>query len=84
MYNQDDFITWLLVNAPESDHTVEELTRRLLAVNFAAIHTSALNMGHALYWLLARYVARCLSNSLFSPANRNLVFIQTQVHHTST
>jgi len=50
----DDFITWLLVNAPESDRTVDEITRRLLVVNFAAIHTSSLSMGHALYWLLAR------------------------------
>jgi cytochrome P450 len=70
MYNQDDFITWLFVNAPESDRTVDEITRRLLVVNFAAIHTSALNLGHALYWLLARYVARWLSNSSSSPANR--------------
>jgi hypothetical protein len=61
---QDDFITWLLVNAPESDRTVDEITRRLLVVNFAAIHTSSLSMGHALYWLLARYVAKWLSNAL--------------------
>ncbi|KIM22630.1 hypothetical protein M408DRAFT_28548 [Serendipita vermifera MAFF 305830] len=55
----DDFITWLLVNAPESDRTVDEIVRRVLIVNFAAIHTSSLNLGHALYWLLARpkYIA---------------------------
>jgi hypothetical protein len=53
---QDDFVSWLLLNAPESDRTVPEITRRLLMVNFAAIHTSSLNLTHALYWLLARYV----------------------------
>lgn len=55
----DDFVTWLFLNAPESDRTVPEITRRLLGVNFAAVHTSSLSFAHAMYWLLARpqYVA---------------------------
>jgi cytochrome P450 len=59
---QDDFITWLLTSAPESDRTVDGITRRLLIINFAGIHTSSVSLGHALYWLLARYVERWLSN----------------------
>jgi hypothetical protein len=55
---QDDFVTWLLTCAPESDRTVEGITRRLLIVNFAAIHTSSVSLGHMLYWLLARYVEK--------------------------
>jgi cytochrome P450 len=66
---QDDFITWVLINTPESHRTVDEIALKLLSVNFAGVHTSSLNMGHALYWLLARYVVRWLSDSLFSPVN---------------
>jgi cytochrome P450 len=55
---QDDFMTCLLINTPESHRTVDEIALKLLSVNFAAVHTSSLNMGHALYWLLARYVVR--------------------------
>jgi cytochrome P450 len=53
---QDDCLTWFLTSAPESDRTVDGITRRLLIVNFAAIHTTSVSLGHALYWLLARYV----------------------------
>jgi cytochrome P450 len=49
---------------------VDEIALELLSVNSAAVHTSSLNMGHALYWLLARYVVWWLSDSLFSPVNR--------------
>jgi hypothetical protein len=58
---QDDFITWLLTSAPESERTVDGIIRRLLNTNFAAIHTSSLGLGHTLYWLLARY--GCPTNS---------------------
>jgi hypothetical protein len=59
---QDDFITWLLTSAPESDRTVTGITRRLLIVNFVAIHTSSVSLAHLLYWLLARYVETRLFN----------------------
>jgi hypothetical protein len=38
---QNDFTSWLLDNAPPEFATVEDVTSRILAVNFAAIHTSS-------------------------------------------
>ncbi|KAG8831335.1 hypothetical protein FRC18_006753 [Serendipita sp. 400] len=55
----DDYISWLLSSAPPEEHNVDDITQRLLLSNFAAIHTSSLNVTHIIYWLLARpeYIA---------------------------
>ncbi|CAG7854381.1 Ent-kaurene oxidase; AltName: Full=Cytochrome P450 503A1; AltName: Full=Cytochrome P450-4 [Serendipita indica DSM 11827] len=49
-----DFLDWLLSAAPPEEMNVESITRRIIAVNFAAIHTSSLNLTHALYWITSR------------------------------
>lgn len=49
-----DFLDWLISVAPPEEHNVKDITRRIVAINFAAIHTSSLNLTHALYWITAR------------------------------
>lgn len=49
-----DFLDWLISIAPQEELNVEDITRRIVAVNFAAIHTSSLSLTHALYWITAR------------------------------
>ncbi|CAG7854401.1 Ent-kaurene oxidase; AltName: Full=Cytochrome P450 503A1; AltName: Full=Cytochrome P450-4 [Serendipita indica DSM 11827] len=49
-----DFLDSLLSVAPQEELNVEDITRRIITVNFAAIHTSSLNLTHALYWITAR------------------------------
>ncbi|KAI5118160.1 hypothetical protein M0805_005782 [Coniferiporia weirii] len=47
-----DMITWLLEDAPEDEKCSNtELTKRMLVINFAAIHTSSNTFTHALYYL---------------------------------
>jgi len=46
-----DLITWLLDEAKGKEATDWYLTSRILAVNFAAIHTSSRTFTHALYYL---------------------------------
>ncbi|KAI5118161.1 hypothetical protein M0805_005783 [Coniferiporia weirii] len=47
-----DMITWLLEDAPEEEkRDNNELTKRMLVTNFAAIHTSSNSFTHALYYL---------------------------------
>jgi len=50
----NDFTSWLLDNAPPEFATVEDVTSRILAVNFAAIHTSSTTFSHILF-NLAKY-----------------------------
>lgn len=50
----DDFISWLLELAPPEDQNALEVTRRLIGMNFAAVHTTSMNLTHAIFWLLAR------------------------------
>ncbi|KAF9468818.1 cytochrome P450 [Collybia nuda] len=50
----NDLITWLLSEAPSELKTVRDVTLRVLAVNFAAIHTTSLAFTHALYDLASR------------------------------
>jgi ubiquinone biosynthesis protein UbiJ len=39
---QNDLISWLISEAPESQRTVRALALRVLTVNFAAIHTTSM------------------------------------------
>ncbi|KAL5492509.1 hypothetical protein ACEPAI_3956 [Sanghuangporus weigelae] len=49
-----DMISWLLDDAPEIERrNVRELTKRMLVINFAAIHTSSNSFTHALFHLAA-------------------------------
>ncbi|KAG8862510.1 hypothetical protein FRC20_011209 [Serendipita sp. 405] len=50
----DDYISWLLSAAPPEEQNAEDITQRIISTNFAAIHTSSLNMTHTIYWLLSR------------------------------
>ncbi|KAG8810861.1 hypothetical protein FRC17_002724, partial [Serendipita sp. 399] len=50
----DDYVSWLLDTAPPEEQNVRDITQRIISTNFAAIHTSSLNITHAIYWLLAR------------------------------
>ncbi|ESK93240.1 cytochrome p450 [Moniliophthora roreri MCA 2997] len=49
----NDFLSWLIDSATESQRTVHELVMRILTVNFAAIHTSSMALTDALYALAA-------------------------------
>jgi len=46
-------LSWLIDKAPSPRRTVEDLIARILAVNFAGVHTTSLNFAHALYHLAA-------------------------------
>ncbi|THH06027.1 hypothetical protein EW145_g4362 [Phellinidium pouzarii] len=47
-----DMISWILDEAPEDERqSISELTKRMLVINFAAIHTSSNSFTHALYHL---------------------------------
>lgn len=41
LHLQNDMLQWLIDDAPEDERTVLQLTRRILTINFAAIHTSS-------------------------------------------
>ncbi|KAG8762350.1 hypothetical protein FRC15_008557, partial [Serendipita sp. 397] len=55
----DDYVSWLLNNAPPEEQNVGDIALRVIGTNFAAIHTSSMNITQAIYWLLARpeYIA---------------------------
>ncbi|THH08423.1 hypothetical protein EW145_g2710 [Phellinidium pouzarii] len=56
----DDLLSWLIDKTPEGEHrTVEALTQRILALNFAAVHTTSVSFTHALFHLVSRpeYIA---------------------------
>ncbi|KAF8997909.1 cytochrome P450 [Cyathus striatus] len=48
------FLTWLLEDAIDQEQSLEKLARRLLALNFSAIHTTTLTFLQVLYNLAAR------------------------------
>ncbi|EPQ50638.1 cytochrome P450 [Gloeophyllum trabeum ATCC 11539] len=50
----NDMLSWLMRAADATEGTVENLTRRILTVNFAAIHTSSTSFTQALYNLATR------------------------------
>ncbi|KAF9468817.1 cytochrome P450 [Collybia nuda] len=50
----NDLITWLLDEAPPHLKTIREVTLRVLAVNFAAIHTTSMAFTNVLYDLASR------------------------------
>ncbi|KAI0320026.1 cytochrome P450 [Amylostereum chailletii] len=49
----DDMLMWLMEVATGEERSLSNLSRRILAVNFAAIHTTSLSFTHALYHLAA-------------------------------
>lgn len=44
-----DFLTWLIEGSQGEERSIEMLSRRVLAVNFAAIHTSSMVRWPLLY-----------------------------------
>ncbi|KZO94410.1 cytochrome P450 [Calocera viscosa TUFC12733] len=48
-----DFLQWMLDAANEDQRDPRELNGRMLAMNFAATHTTSRTFTHALYWLAA-------------------------------
>lgn len=40
--HQNDLISWLIAEAPESEQNVEDIALRILTINFAAIHTTSM------------------------------------------
>ncbi|KAF5349477.1 hypothetical protein D9756_008934 [Leucocoprinus leucothites] len=46
---RNDLIDWLLENAPRARRTIDDIVLRILAVNFAAIHTSTVSCTQSLY-----------------------------------
>jgi cytochrome P450 len=49
----NDVLSWFMENASEVEMSTPNLTRRILAMNFSAIHTSTMSFIHALYDLAA-------------------------------
>ncbi|KAA1468096.1 cytochrome P450 [Dentipellis sp. KUC8613] len=49
----NDFLMWLMSEAKGDETSTASLARRILTVNFAAIHTSSMSFSHALYHLAA-------------------------------
>jgi len=49
----NDLLTWLMEDAIGEEKEPRNITRRILAVNFAAIHTTSITFTFALYRLLA-------------------------------
>ncbi|TCD68632.1 hypothetical protein EIP91_010287 [Steccherinum ochraceum] len=49
----NDMLMWLMDDAVGEERQVDMLARRILTVNFAAIHTSSMSFTHALYQLAA-------------------------------
>ncbi|EMD41691.1 hypothetical protein CERSUDRAFT_79328, partial [Gelatoporia subvermispora B] len=47
----NDMLMWLLDEAREKPHMLEAVVKRILMLNFAAIHSSASSVTHALYHL---------------------------------
>ncbi|KAF8521433.1 cytochrome P450 [Hysterangium stoloniferum] len=55
----NDFLSWIMDVAQGQERTPRKLTNRILALNFAAIHTTSLSFMHVLYHLAAepKYLA---------------------------
>ncbi|EGN99661.1 hypothetical protein SERLA73DRAFT_159877 [Serpula lacrymans var. lacrymans S7.3] len=49
----NDMLSWLMDEAEGEECSVQNLTRRMLTINFSAIHTSSINFTHALFYLAA-------------------------------
>ncbi|KAF5379456.1 hypothetical protein D9615_006552 [Tricholomella constricta] len=49
----NDMLSWLMDEAKGEEASIRGLTRRILTVNFAAIHTSTMTFCHALLYLAA-------------------------------
>lgn len=47
----DDFLQWLIDAAPPEKGTPKEITLRMMAFNFAAIHSSSATFTSVLYWI---------------------------------
>jgi len=50
----NDMLAWLMDQATGTERSVRHLTLRILALNFAAIHTSSMSFTHALFHLASR------------------------------
>lgn len=50
----NDLITWLLDMAPAENRNVEDITVKLMLINFAAIHTTSMTLANAMFDLAAR------------------------------
>ncbi|KAF8528499.1 cytochrome P450 [Hysterangium stoloniferum] len=55
----EDFLSWLMDAAEGDERSPRKLTNRIMALNFAAIHTSSVTFTHALFHLAAepKYLA---------------------------
>ncbi|PBK99161.1 cytochrome P450 [Armillaria gallica] len=51
--NPPDILGWILEEAQGDERSLQNLARRILTINFAAIHTTSLTFVHALYHLAA-------------------------------
>ncbi|RXW14561.1 hypothetical protein EST38_g11290 [Candolleomyces aberdarensis] len=51
---KDDLISWLVEGAPLEHRNVEDITAKVMLVNFLAIHTTAITTTNALFNLAAR------------------------------
>ncbi|KDQ49529.1 hypothetical protein JAAARDRAFT_165601 [Jaapia argillacea MUCL 33604] len=49
----NDFLMWCMEDAQGEERTIRNWTLRILALNFAAIHTSSMSFTHALFHLAA-------------------------------
>ncbi|KAK0457764.1 cytochrome P450 [Desarmillaria tabescens] len=49
--NPPDVLGWILEEAQGDERSLQNLARRILTINFAAIHTTSLTFVHALYHL---------------------------------
>ena len=54
--SQNDMLMWLMSEAKGVERSVEGLARRLLLVNFAAIHSTSLVSDHILWSPKMKYV----------------------------
>ncbi|KAJ2924987.1 hypothetical protein H1R20_g12091, partial [Candolleomyces eurysporus] len=50
----DDLISWLVEGAPPEHRNVEDITAKVMLINFAAIHTTSITTTNALFNLAAR------------------------------
>ena len=66
---QNDLLMWLMKDAKGVERSVEGLARRLLAINFAAIHTTsqASDNTHSLQVNLDRCIIGAHASSVSSP-----------------
>ncbi|KAL0951447.1 hypothetical protein HGRIS_008136 [Hohenbuehelia grisea] len=53
-HKTNDMLTWLMNESRDDRALLRDLSLRILAVNFAAIHTSSMSFTHALFHLASR------------------------------